>query len=507
MKYFFAGCAFWGTGILALYAMRPNSKLAALTVESIKERGKLVVSIVLVAAILLCVLPMSLSPVWNGEIPGYTNQYELLAESILDGRIDIDYGEVDPKLLAMENPYDVDLRAELGVSYHWDHAFYNGRYYMYFGVVPVLLLFLPFRVITGTALTTYHATQVFVALFIVGVFALFLLLAKKFFPSLSWAVYLSLCFAFSVMSVWYAVDTPALYCTANTSALCMEIWSLYFFSKAVWCSASDRRAVAFGVLGSLFGALAFGCRPPVALANLLAIPMLISYIKGKQRGIKLLLKQIVIVALPYVIIGALLMTYNYVRFENPFEFGQSYQLTLADQSQYGNILAQFDPIKIVNGVIQNFFGYTFMLQDFPYVCHSSVFMNFPVCFIAVLLLFRKETRMFLKEHGLRAFVILLGCVPVIITVSEILMSPWLMERYRLDIYWLVGLLSFLSFGILYQTTAAEKKKRYGFLMSVAACVTIFQSFLFWMVPWDHNFTQYFPEYLDKFEGVLTFGLW
>ena len=44
-------------------------------------------------------------------------------------------------------------RKEAGVSVHWDHAYYNGHYYMYFGVVPVLLLFLPFRLLTGQALT------------------------------------------------------------------------------------------------------------------------------------------------------------------------------------------------------------------------------------------------------------------------------------------------------------------------------------------------------------------
>ncbi len=505
MGYYFAGCAFWGFWILVLYGLRPSSKLSSLTVESIKERGKPILAVVLAAAILLCILPMPLSPIWGGEKPGCTNQYELMAESILDGRIDIDYGKVDPKLLTMENPYDADQRSELGVSYHWDHAFYNGHYYMYFGVVPVFLLFLPFRLITGTSLTTYHATQVFAALFIAGVFALFLLLAKKFFSSMSWSVYLSLCAAFSIMSSWYASDAPALYCTAITSALCMEVWSLYFFVKAVWYSANDRQAVTFGVLGSLLGALAFGCRPPAALANLLAIPLLICYIKGKKRRRKVLVKQLAIVMLPYVIIGALLMIYNYARFENPFEFGQSYQLTLADQSQYGDILAQFDLIKIVNWVIQNFFGYTFMRQDFPYLCHSSVFMNFPVCFLAVLLLFRKETRAFLREHGLRGFVIVLGCVPVIITVSQILMSPFLLERYRLDIYWLVGLLSFLSFGILYQTTAPEKQKRYGFLMSLAAFVTLFSSFLFWLLPWDNNFTQHFPEALEEVEHVLTLG--
>lgn len=137
----------------------------------------------------------------------------------------------DPALLQMENPYDTNLRDSLGVIYHWDHAFYNGQYYMYFGVVPVFLLFLPYLILAGTSLTGYHATQIFVGFFIVGVFSVFYLLAKKFFEKMTMAMYISMAVAFSIMSVWYSVGMPALYCTAVTGGLCMEIWSFYFFTR------------------------------------------------------------------------------------------------------------------------------------------------------------------------------------------------------------------------------------------------------------------------------------
>lgn len=502
MKSFFAGYAFWGSGALALFFMGPNSKLAALPVETMRRREKAIVLVVMTATVLLCILPMSLNPKYNGEILNHRNQYEVMTESILKGHIYMDL-DVDPKLAEMDNPYDPELRTSLGVSYHWDHAFYNGRYYMYFGIVPVFLLFLPFRVITGTALTTYHATQVFVALFILGVFLLFYLLARRFFATLSYAVYLSLSAAFSIMSVWYIVEAPALYCTAIAAGLCMEIWSIFFFAKAVWDSASDRRAIGFGVLGSLCGALAFGCRPTVALANLLAVPMLVSYIKGKKFDRKLV-KQMAIVAFPYVVTGALLMAYNYARFEDPFEFGQSYQLTVTDQSSYGGVFSRFDMIKIVNGIAENFIAFTPLKEEFPYFSFSSILMNFPICILAVIFLFRSETRAFLKEKGLRGFLIALVCVPVIITIAEVMMSPKLLERYRSDIYWLMGLLSYLSFGIVYQTTTGSKRW-YGFLLSIMAYLTIIKAFLLWMIPNDGNYTMYFPEYLDKIRRILYFG--
>ena len=296
-----------------------------------KADRKLLIIVLLTATILAAVLPMGLAPMWNGEKPGHRDQYERMAEALLNGRLDLDYGAVDPRLLALENPYDPQARKDAGVVYHYDHAFYNGRYYMYFGIVPVILVFLPYRLITGTSLTTYHGTQLFAAVFIIGLFTLFFLLRKHFFPRLSVRITAVLSSALSLMSLWYAVSTPALYCTAITSGIAMEVWSLYFFIRAVYTDEPEDNEILLAFLGSLFGALAFGCRPPVALANLLVIPMLVAFLRRRKFNGKLL-GELVLAALPYVLIGGLLMWYNYARFGNVLEFGQTYQLTIRDLS-------------------------------------------------------------------------------------------------------------------------------------------------------------------------------
>lgn len=508
MKYFLAGCAFWGIGGFAIYAVRPGALLSREAVETANRTGRLVIAFVMAAAILLCTLPMSLSPYWNGEKPEHRNQYEVLAESILEGRIDLDYGDMDPRLLELENPYDTDLRTQEGIFYHWDHAFYNGHYYMYFGVVPVFLLFLPYRIITGTSLTTYHATQILTALFICGVFTLFFLLSRKFFHKMSLSVYLTLSAAASIMSAWYISKTPALYCTAIAAGICMEIWSMFFFVKAVWDSDGDRQSTYMGMLGSLFGALAFGCRPTVALANILAIPLFVRYLEARRFNLKLL-KQIAAVFAPYVVIGSLLMLYNYARFENPFEFGQSYQLTLADQSGYGDLLARFNWIRVMNGLLTNFVGntpYTSLGISFPYISHQSVFFNFPICFAAAVCLLQKDTLSVLRKNRLIGLTGVLLLCPVLITVFQVLGSPYLIERYRSDIYWLAGILLFLSFGHFLETISGRRTKMCGFIISLLALATVFRGFVLWTVPGDGNFTEVFPEYLNKFDKVLRFGL-
>lgn len=500
LDYFFAGILFWGVGIFAIWiCYKKNTPII-----QIIHRDKLLITGIIIVVVLCCTIPMCLSPYWNGEFPESRNQYEIMAESLLDGHIDLDYGDTDSKLLEMENPYDPEMREALGVSYHFDHAFYNGHYYMYFGIVPVILLFLPFRIITGVSLTTYHASQIFTALFIIGLFLLFALWAKKWFPKLSIGIYIALSTAFSIMSVWYIVATPALYCTAICSALCMEVWSLFFFSKAVWDNTSDHQSLIFGVLGSVFGALSFGCRPPIALANLLAVPMLIQYIKKRKWDGKLI-RQIIAFFLPYVIIGVLLMVYNYVRFDNPFEFGQTYQLTISDQSNYGNFFSRFNLIQLIDGILKNFIGYNSLMHAFPYVTYCSVFMNFPICVAAYCCLFHQNVNNALKTRNLQMFAAILFGLPYFITIIEIFMSPMIVERYRSDIYWLMGLLAFIAFGLFYQNIETNLQKRFSLFLILFAYITIFQSLLLWMFPGDCNYTAVFPESLNTFKKVMMFG--
>lgn len=513
MIYFFGGCIFWGIWVFLIYVVRPNAVLSKETMETAirrthKKRHIIdIIIVVMVVTVLLCILPMSLSPWYNGTMPVHRDQYEVLAESILDGRLHLDDGDVDPRLLELENPYDVESRWEAGMTdfwVAWDHAFYNGHYYMYFGVVPVFLLFLPYRIITGTSLTTYHATQIFTAFFILGVFMLFFLLSKKFFRKMTVSVYLSLSAAVSIMSVWYIADAPALYCTPIAAGICMEIWSIFFFMKAVWDSNNERKSTYMGVLGSLFGALTFGCRPPIAVANILAVPMFVRYLKGKQFNLKLL-KQILAVFIPYIVIGLLLMLYNYARFENPFEFGQSYQLTVMDQRTL--FADRLNMTTIIEDVWNSFIGSAPLSDSFPYITFQSVLLNFPICLIAVFCLMYKGTRSALKENKLVGLTCVLLFTPVLITVTQSIGAPGIGERYRSDLYWVMGIILFILFGHFLEGMSDRHKRIWGLIISLLAFTTIFRSILFWMVPNDWNFTYElsYPEYLTVFEKVFRLG--
>ena len=501
--YILGGIIVWGViiGLTFLFVL-PKGRIYDKTIKEWDKKSTYTTYIIAAVLIAVCVIPMGMNPMWNGEIVEHRDQYEKMAEAILNGHLYLDC-EVDPNLLAMDNPYDPAARDELGVTYQWDHAFYNGHYYMYFGVVPVFLLFLPFRIITGCALTTYHATQIFVALFIIGMFRLFYAFARKFFDELPQALYWIMCVAFCSISVWFSIGSPALYCTAITSGLCLEIWSIYFFFKAVWENYTLNRKIMFAFVGALLGAGAFGCRPTVALANILVIPMLVVFIKEHKMSAKLFGK-LCIAASPYLVIGALLMIYNMVRFDSPFEFGQAYQLTVADQTAYSDVKITDDLAKAVNVVLHNMFDIGEFTNDFPWVTTGGALINFSILFVPFAILFNSRIRAMLKENRLVGLVGFMLVVPVIVSIMEGLWSPFLLERYHLDIYWIMSILSFLVLGYIYKDNMESKVMTrviamWGFLMFIK-CI------LFCLYPSEANYVSVYPEALENIKSIVSFGI-
>lgn len=429
----------------------------------------LITLLVLAATICICVLPMDQLPIWNGQIPDHRNQYELMAEAILEGRIDFAYGDEDA-LLGLENPYDPQQRQEAGVFYHWDHAYYDGHYYMYFGIVPVFLAFLPYRILTGTALTTYHATQLFAGAAIVGIFVLLHLMYKLFFKKMPYGIYLLLSAAFSVMSVWYSTAEPALYCTAITAAIALEVWSLYFFIRGVWGEQRENRQLLFAGIGAALGALVFGCRPPIALANIVVIPMLVVFLRQRKFSGRLLAK-LILAALPYVIVAVGLMCYNYARFDDPFEFGQAYQLTVADQTRYSIRLNGRTLLRIFNNTIGNFFAVGSIQTNFPYLPTASVFFNFPILLLCFGIFFPGISRQ-LRQHHLLPLVGGLLAAVLVITAMDILWTPYLLERYRMDIYFLMAIACFPVIGAWFEITAQPHRRYLCVGLSVLSVMTL-----------------------------------
>ncbi|MCX7848387.1 MAG: hypothetical protein N2595_10205, partial [bacterium] len=89
--------------------------------------------------------PFSSDPL-RARDSAYHNVYALLVEGFLSGQLALSLTPA-PALAAADDPYDLVKHAH---RYPYDVSYYKGKFYTYYGVAPVLTLFLPVRVLLGT---------------------------------------------------------------------------------------------------------------------------------------------------------------------------------------------------------------------------------------------------------------------------------------------------------------------------------------------------------------------
>ena len=96
------------------------------------------------------------SPLTKGLAPD--DLYNRLADGFLAGRTSF-AEEAPPELARLANPYDPAQNAPYK-KYH-DVTYYRGRYYLYFGPTPALVLLAPWKLLTGSSLSQNVAVVVF----------------------------------------------------------------------------------------------------------------------------------------------------------------------------------------------------------------------------------------------------------------------------------------------------------------------------------------------------------
>ena len=313
---------------------------------------------------------------WDGKstVSFVYQQYGALAHSLLNGRLDL---EADPpaELLALENPYDAGARDAAQINdIHWDHAFYNGRYYVYFGIVPCLLFQLPFEALTGIQNLAYAPCMVVLGLLLLAAcFGVVGQAVRRWFPQTSAAAYLLAVAAVVLGSqLYYLLVRPYIYEYAilcGAALLMLGLW--------LWLSAANTPVEKRGALlaklafGSLFAALVAGCRPQMELFAFLAVPIFWQrYIGQKRLCSRAGAGEAAAFILPVVVVAAGLMWYNAARFGSPLDFGANYNLTGNDMTQRG-----FNAVRIGPAVFTSLFELPSWQGVFPFLRETDVQTN------------------------------------------------------------------------------------------------------------------------------------
>lgn len=271
--------------------------------------------------------------------------YASLAEGFFHGRLSMAH-EPAPELAKIAEPYVFENRE--GVPSLWDASYFEGRYYLYFSPLPVILFFIPVRLIAGGYPSDALATTFFVALSFLILVALLRRVRPAHLPLWLWILLIGVGNVIPyvlIASMFYQV---AIACAMTFTAA--WAYALFRFHE----SRSARWAIAMGT----FLGLAIATRPNLAVLLLVQVLVLI-----RQRP-----KTWLAVAAPLFVIACALGAYNYARFRSPTELGVSYQLTrlpMRDR-RVCSVCTPREVLRLVNGVNHYLFWTPAFHTKFPF---------------------------------------------------------------------------------------------------------------------------------------------
>ena len=246
--------------------------------------------------------------------------------------------EPDEDLLKMDNPYEYTRRdAEIGAgNFLWDHCLYNGKYYSYYGIGPVIALFLPYHLITGCYFPTGWATLMFALVGIIFLTKIYLAVIDKKFRDLPTNTVLAGLITLQMSSgIMFSAARPLFYELAISGGfMCVTIGAyLLMTSNILWDGKISYVRLGFA---SFFLGYAVLCRPTLAVYCIAALFFFAGGLKKaldgleKKQKTRTFFKYAAVALVPLGVIALGQMVYNYLRFDNPLDFGIQYSLTIND---------------------------------------------------------------------------------------------------------------------------------------------------------------------------------
>ena len=528
-------------GILLLaFAFRPRSAIYRIHIvdEPRKSKAAIIATVVIEVWLMATFLFMGSNLVgvatqgynsgsWDGhsivntfEVGGdNAQQYAELAKAMAHGQL---YLEEEPPqwLQDMADPYDKGARdeaqKETGEPYLFDVAYHDGHYYVYFGVVPVVLFYLPFYLLTGANFPTAIGVLIACVAFVLGCSALLDRFARYHFKRVSLGLYLLLQIPLvTCCGILYLLKFPTFYSLPIMLGLAFSVWGLYFWMRGRASAARSAGPEQWYLAGSLCMALVVGCRPQLVVLSLLAFPLFWrAYITERRLFSPRGAREFACLVAPYAVVAAGLMGYNYARFGSLTDFGANYNLTVNDMTKRGWNLGRLAPALFayflqppcVTGVFPYVqpapFDTTYMGQTIKEVTFGGILACLPVLW--VLPFAKRILTLRMRQRSTRTImgvIVVLLASGVIVALLDAQMAG-ILQRYFADFSFMflaaVVLLAFIVNENLPPGSMAQNLLMKVLLVLVA--VSVLYSVLVCFVPETGWYSDVYPwAYQDVIE--------
>lgn len=273
--------------------------------------------------------------------------YTQLAQSFSAGRLSMPQVPA-PGLALLKNPHSWAEAARF--SPPPDISYYRGKFYIYWGIAPVITLVWPHHLLTGKFLTesflvTWYAWLAVLAFFLAG---------RKWMERRQDRPTGAAQELFLFAALLFCTLTGAV--ARHTDVYQIAIFSgLAHAGFALWI-VQHRRPRADAAAGALWS-LAFASRPTLAAAIL---PVLALRFAGDRAEARPALRTAIRFALGALPVCALVAVYNYLRFDDPFEFGYRRLISLWDFSEW-----RWDTTSTLLGIWATLFQPWHFSPEFP----------------------------------------------------------------------------------------------------------------------------------------------
>lgn len=413
------------------------------------------------------------------KAPGNQMNQELV-EAFEKGHVYLN-DPVPDSLKKMKNPYDMNARSKQVPDAKWDHLLFEGKYYSYYGIAPVVLVFLPYHMITGNYFPSGVACLLFSMIGLLFLGLAYWEIVKRWFKKVEFRMALLgfLCVEFST-TILLNVKVTNFYEIAQSSEFCFLAIGFYFMVTSNLIN-SGKIKISRVCLSSIFLSLAVLSR---AVAILYVLCMVIwavfGFIKLRINKVKksLMAKYFIAFATPYVIFGAVQAWYNYARFHNPFDFGIGHTLTIYDYTHLTQTLG-----TTMTSVVNFFFTlpktdlvFPFLHDNFNNLQMNGFYLQatttaiglFAICLPCWAFLYvPKAAKYFNKSQKIR--LALCWLIPGIIMPIVAVVMTWqygYAARYGGDFAWQMCLAALMIVLYMYTRVKDETTKKWLFRIMI-----------------------------------------
>ncbi len=286
------------------------------------ERWAWLAGLALVALFYLWTARSSGDPLAIGGQQG--DYYNLLADAFRAGQLDL---LVRPRaeLLALPNPFDPVANAALRLH---DASLHEGRYYLYWGPAPALLIFVPFGVLFGADAPLTLIVALLATLGVAGSWGVLRALVRRFAPGAPrWAVALAAVALATGNAAPFMLARVAVYEASIAAAFAATWIGLWLLLKALE-RPQGQRTLLLLLAGTTLGVGVLS-RVTVLIAGLLATWIawrMLRAAAGREAPLRSRAREPVALLAPIVVAGLAHLLYNQLRFGSPAEFGATYML-------------------------------------------------------------------------------------------------------------------------------------------------------------------------------------